>query len=377
MSAEPEYRDALPVGTVRGRGAGINPGNRFEDVRLHVLGDHLDEVVAENPDGTQVVTRVYPDRTKTIINKVESPDVGFDWTINPYRGCEHGCIYCYARPGHEYLGWSLGLDFETKIMAKYDGPELLRAELAAPKWKGEKIVMSGVTDPYQPIEAKLGITRRILEILAECRQPVSFITKNRLILRDLDLLSRLHAHRAVSVAVSITSLDPKLARVMEPRASAPAERLRTVRELAGAGIPVSVMTAPIIPGLNDQEIPALLEAAADAGARNAGYVMLRLPFQIKDIFLDWLRREFPERASRVEAFIREARGGALYDARPKIRMRGEGVRADQIAATFKLFKRRYGLDRPYESVSGAAFRKPEPPPSGRAGEEVPGQMRLF
>jgi DNA repair photolyase len=371
MSGEAEYRDALPTGVTRGRGAGLNPGNRFEDVRLHVLGEHLDEVIAENPDGTRVTTRVYADRTKTIINHVESPDIGFDWTINPYRGCEHGCIYCYARPGHETLGWSLGLDFETKIMAKLDAATLLRKELRAPKWKGEKIVMSGVTDPYQPIEAKLRITRSVLEVLAECRQPVSFITKNKLILRDLDLLRELHAHRAVSVAVSITSLDNDLARRMEPRASAPADRLKTVETLATAGIPVSVMTAPIIPGLNDNEIPALLKAASEAGATGAGYVMLRLPYQIKDLFLDWLKREFPERAGRVENAVREMRGGALYDARPFVRGRGEGVRAEQIAATFKLFKRRYGLDQPRGALSSASFRRPEPL------DENPHQLGLF
>ncbi len=371
MVSNGEYRDALPGGQARGRGAGLNPGNRFEDVRLHVLGEHLDEIVAENPDGTKVVTRVYADRTKTIINKVQSLDVGFDWTINPYRGCEHGCIYCYARPGHEMLGWSLGLDFETKIMAKHDAAVLLKRELADRSWKGENIIMSGVTDPYQPIEAKLRITRSVLEVLADCRQPVSIITKNKLVLRDLDLLKELHAHRAVGVAISVTTLEKDLARRMEPRASAPADRLKAVETLASHGIPVTVMTAPIIPGLNDQEIPALLKAASEAGASSAGYVILRLPYQIKDIFLEWLQREFPEKATRVEGAIRDVRGGELYDSRPGIRMKGEGARAEQIKATFKLFKRRYGLEGNRYEVSGASFRRPELPDAN------PNQLRLF
>jgi DNA repair photolyase len=371
MSGDPEYRDALAGGHARGRGAGLNPGNRFEDVRLHVLGEHLDEIVAENPDGTKVVTRVYADRTKTIINKVQSLDVGFDWTINPYRGCEHGCIYCYARPTHETLGWSMGLDFETKIMAKHDAAELLKKELAHKSWKGENIIMSGVTDPYQPIEAKLRITRSVLEVLADCRQPVSIITKNKLVARDLDLLQELNAHKAVGVAISVTTLDKDLARRMEPRASSPMDRLKAVETLSAAGIPVTVMTAPIIPGLNDQEIPALLKAASEAGAKGASYVMVRLPYQIKDLFVEWLKREFPEKAARVESAIRDVRGGALNDARPGIRMRGEGARAEQIRATFKLFKKKYGLIGWRYEASGAAFRRPE------VAEADPGQMRLF
>jgi DNA repair photolyase len=269
------------------------------------------------------------------------------------------------------LGWSCGLDFETKIMAKFDAPMLLRRELSAPKWKGGTIIMSGVTDPYQPIEAKLRVTRSIVEILADCRQPVSFITKNKLILRDLDLLKELNAHRAVSVAVSITSLDKELARRMEPRASSPIDRLKTVETLAGAGIPVAVMTAPIVPGLNDNEVPALLKAASEAGARSAGYVVLRLPYQIKDLFLEWLKREYPERAARVENAVRGMRDGKLYDARPGVRMRGEGVRAEQIEATFRLFKRRYNLEGPRRQLSNESFRRPDPP------EEDPGQLRLF
>jgi DNA repair photolyase len=363
-----EYRDALLHASARGRGAQLNPGNRHESLRLHVLGEHLDQVITEQgDDGQQVRTEVFADRTKTIINHVASPDIGFNWSINPYRGCEHGCIYCYARPDHERLGFSCGLDFETKIVAKFDAPKLLRQELAHPRWKGETIAMSGVTDCYQPIEEKLRITRGCLQVMAECRQPVSIVTKSRLILRDLDLLTTLAADRAASVAVSITTLDPSLSRRMEPRASSPAQRLKTIETLAAAGIPVSVMTAPIIAGLNDREVPSILEAASRAGARSAGWVMLRLPHQIKALFLDWLQREFPDRATHVESLIRQMRGGDLYDATWRTRQRGEGPMAEQIARVFKIFSKRYGLDRPWPGLSSKSFR---PPP-------LQGQMPLF
>ena len=351
-------KDALPLGPARGRGSGLNPGNRFESVRLHVLGEHLDETLAENPYGTQVKTRILPDQTKSFINPVDSPDLSMKWTINPYRGCEHGCIYCYARPGHEYLGMSSGLDFETVILAKHDAPSLLRRELAKRSWRGEAITMSGVTDCYQPVERKLEITRRCLEVFVECRQAVGIITKSKLILRDLDLLSKLREHRAVHVAISITSLDNELASKMEPRASSPRDRLQTVRELSAVGIPVTVMTAPILPGINDREIPALLEAAAGAGATSAGWVMLRLPYQIKDLFLEWLQRCFPDRAAKVESFIREMHGGELYDARHFVRQRGEGPMAQQIAATFRLFAKKHGLDKQRHALNEEAFRRP-------------------
>jgi len=371
MRERSDYQDALPTGRVRGRGAGINPGNRFEDMKLHVLGEHLDEIVAEHPDGTRVTTKVYADRTKTIINPVDSPDLNFHWTINPYRGCEHGCIYCYARPGHEYLGLSCGLDFETKILAKFDAPSLLRKELLSPKWKGETIVMSGVTDPYQPIEAKLRITRRCLEICAEFAQPVSFITKNKLILRDLDVMKEMVKVRAVRAAISLTSLDSDIARKMEPRASSPADRLKAIEGLAAAGVPVTVMTAPIVPGLNDSEIASLLKAAKDAGATSAGYVILRLPFQIKALFLDWLSREFPLRASKIEDAIRDMRDGELYRAEFGKRMRGSGERAKSIQATSDLFVRKYSLNTDMQPVSTTAFWK------RREELKEKGQMNLF
>lgn len=344
---EGEVRDGLPQGKVRGRGAGLNPGNRFETVRLHVLGEHLDEEVREHPRGKQVATAVYDDHTRSIINRVDSPDLPFSWTVNPYRGCEHGCIYCYARPTHELLGWSCGLDFETKILAKRDAPGLLREALLKDSWAGEPIVMSGVTDPYQPLEERLRITRGCLEVCAELGQPVSLITKNRLMLRDLDVIAHLAARNLVRCMVSLTTLDNRLASEMEPRASSPGARLETIARLSEAGVTVTVMTAPMIPGLNDHEIPRLLKAVAEAGARGAGYIMLRLPYQVKALFLEWLSRTRPEAAHRVEAYLRSVRDGELSDARFGSRFKGTGPRAEQIAMTFDVFKRRYGLDKPH------------------------------
>jgi DNA repair photolyase len=367
----PEYADGLVQGEIRGRGAGLNPGNRFEDVRLHVLGDHLDEVAVEHPDGVQVKTRIYRDSSRTILNPIDSPDLPMKWSINPYRGCEHGCIYCYARPGHEYLGMSSGLDFETKILAKMEAPELLRAELSKKSWIGEGIMISGVTDCYQPIEATLRITRRMLEVCAEFAQPVGLITKNRLITRDIDVFKELNAHNAISAAVSITSLDNSLSAKMEPRASSPKERLAAVRQLADAGIPVAVMAAPIVPALNESEIPAILEAARDAGASSAGFVLLRLPHQIKALFLDWLAREYPERAAHVESAIRDTRDGDLYQTAWGVRQRGTGPRAEQIADMFNLFARKYDLTGRRRGGSNAEFLRRK---DARAAK---GQLSLF
>ncbi|MCC6322362.1 MAG: PA0069 family radical SAM protein [Phycisphaerales bacterium] len=350
-----EHVDALLSGPARGRGAQLNPGNRFEDVRLHVLGEHLDELAIEHPDGRGVPTRVYADKSKTLLNRVDSPDLPFNWTINPYRGCEHGCIYCYARPGHEYLGMSCGLDFETRIMAKLDAPALARAEFGKPGWNGEHISLSGVTDCYQPIESRLRITRGLLEVCAEFAQPVGIVTKSRLITRDIDLLRELARHQAVGAFISITTLDNRLASAMEPRASAPRERLAAVRQLADAGIPVGVMTAPIIPGLNESEIPAILDAAADAGASGAGYTMLRLPHQIKALFLDWLKREFPDRAGKVESQLRDMRHGDLYRATFFERHKGVGARAEQVGQMFKVFQRKHNLHRKWARLSNEEF----------------------
>ncbi len=372
MSAEHEpeslHADAIEHGRVRGRGAGINPSCRFEDVRLHVLGEHLDELARERPGGVQVGTRVEPDYARTILNRVESPDIPGDWTLNPYRGCEHGCVYCYARPGHEYLGLSCGLDFETRLFAKHGAADLLRGALRDAAWKGESIALSGVTDPYQPIERDLGITRACLEVCVEARQAVSVITKNRLVTRDRDLLGELAKFGAAHAAVSVTTLDRALSARMEPRASTPEDRLRAIRELSAAGVPVIVMTAPIIPGLNDHEVPSILEAARDAGAVGAGYVMLRLPYQLKDVFLEWLRRNYPGRAGKVEALIRDVRGGELNDSRFRARMRGTGAFADHLSASFKVFARRMGLTGRATLETGH-FRRP----SAAKGE----QMELF
>ncbi len=361
MVTDPEYRDALPDGLAKGRGAGLNPGNRFETVRLHVSGEHLDEIATDEDAPRQVGTEIIPDHTRKVINRVDSPDIGFNWTVNPYRGCEHGCIYCYARPYHELIGFSSGLDFETKIVAKYDAPQLLRKELASPRWKAESIVMSGVTDCYQPIEAKLKITRGCLEVFAQSRQPVGIVTKNRLVLRDLDLLRELAWHNAVRVAISVTTLDNTLAAKMEPRASSPTERLDTINKLRNAAIPVMAMVAPVIPGLNDKEIPRILAAVAEAGAVSAAYVLLRLPYQVKDLFIDWLRRQFPDRAKHVENLLRDTREGELYDSAFGTRMKGKGQIAQQIGNMFRVFSKRYklaGRKSGMKPLSNSAFRPP-------------------
>jgi DNA repair photolyase len=368
-----DYRDALPTGIAHRRGAGLNPGNRFETVRLHVLGEEIDRqwIERENGDGPsdRVERQVFLDRTQTIINHVSpTSDVPFDWTLNPYRGCEHGCIYCFARPFHEFLGFSSGLDFETKLMAKPNAAKLLRQELASPKWKPEPIVMSAITDIYQPIEHKMRIARQCLEVLAECNQPVTTMTKSSLVLRDTDLWSRLAEKNAGRVTITLVTLDADLAQKLEPRASSPAGRLRAIRELTAAGIPVSVNIAPIIPGLTDVEMPRILEAVADAGAKQVAWVLLRLPYQLKDLFLDWMQRNLhPDRARKVESLIRQSRGGKLYQSSYPGRRRGKGPIVEQMAQTFEVFTRKYGLNRNIRPLSTAHFRRPD----------VGGQMRLF
>ena len=367
------YRHALPQGPAHRRGAGVNPGNRFETVSLSILGEELDRqmVEREQEDGqpVRVERRVYADRTQTIINRVSrASDMPFDWTLNPYRGCEHGCVYCYARPYHEYLGFNCGLDFETKLVAKPDAARLLEAELAAPSWKAEPIVMSAITDIYQPIEHEMRLARQCLEVLADCRQPVSTMTKSAMVLRDCDLWAKLAAFGAGRVTITLVTLDNDLARALEPRASAPSARLRAIRELTAAGVPVTVNIAPVIPGLTDTEVPAILEASAEAGAVGVTWILLRLPWQVKEVFLDWLARSVhPSRAAKVEAHIRATQGGRLYDSSVRsLRGRGTGVLAAQIRQTFKVFSRRYGISEKFTPLSGASFR----PPSS-------GQMRLF
>lgn len=341
------------AGGVRGRGAGGNPPNRFE--KIHVERD-ADRDPAEDPSPK---TQFLRDLSQSIITYNDSPDIPFGAGVNPYRGCEHGCSYCYARNTHEYLGFSAGLDFESKIMVKENAPELLRRELSSPKWKPQLLGMSGVTDCYQPIERKLQLTRRCLAVLAEFRNPVGIITKNYLVTRDIDLLAELAAHQAVLVHLSINSLDAELARSLEPRAASPAMRLSAVEALAKAGIPVGVLVAPVIPALNDHEIPAVLAACKAAGARWASTEILRLPLTVAPIFEEWLRRNFPQRAEKVLNRIRDIRGGKLNDARFGSRMRGEGVFADQISQMFKIAHRKVRFTEPYPELSTAAFRRPE------------------
>jgi DNA repair photolyase len=354
--SDPEHKDALSAGRVRGRGAGLNAGNRFESVRLHVLGEHLDQCAAESPSGTQVRTRVLADESRSVINRVTSPDLGMHWTLNPYRGCEHGCIYCYARPTHEYLGFSAGLDFESKIMVKTKAPELLRAELESPRWQPQTLVLSGVTDPYQPVERKLQITRGCLEVLAHFRNPVAIITKNHLVTRDIDILRELATCDAAAVNVSVTSLEPTLQRVLEPRTTSPEGRLDAIAQLRAAKIPVGVMVAPIIPGLTDHEVPKILDACAKAGAQFAGYTIIRLPWAVAPLFERWLEEHFPDRKEKVLRRIRHLRRNRLNNSQWHMRMTGEGIFAEQIASLFKISCRRAGIGgRP--TLSCKSFRR--------------------
>jgi DNA repair photolyase len=339
---------------IHGRGSAINPPNRFVPLYRESLPGWTEE------DDPAPRTRFYRDTSRTILNTNESPDIPFYYSINPYRGCEHGCSYCYARPGHEFLGLSSGLEFESKIFVKEDAPELLRKELASPKWVPQAVSMSGVTDPYQPVERRLQLTRRCLEVFAEFRNPVGIVTKSALVSRDRDLLGELARYDAAQVFLSITTLDPELARNMEPRAAAPAARLRALRELHEAGVPVGVLVAPIIPGLNDHEAPAILQAAYDHGARCAGYVTLRLPYAVKDLFADWLERHYPERTERVLGRLREVRGGKLNDSTFGRRMRGEGEWADLFSRMFKLHRKRVGMPDEWPELSAAHFNYGRP-----------------
>jgi DNA repair photolyase len=341
---------------IRGRGASWSPANRFEE--LHV--DQTDpDVVNVDPGAEERPrrgTQYFCDGTKSIITRNNSPDVGFETSLNPYRGCEHGCIYCYARPTHEYLGFSAGLDFESKIMVKTNARDLLRAELESPRWQPQTLVMSGVTDPYQPIEKKLCITRGCLEVLAKFRNPVAIITKNCLVTRDIDLLRDLAACNAIAVNISVTSLDPKLQRVLEPRTSSPQARLDAVRQLRSAGIPTGVMLAPIIPGLTDHEAPRILDACAKAGAQFANYTIVRLPWAVAPLFEHWLEEHFPDRKEKVLGRIRDLRANRLNNSRWHTRMTGEGIFAEQIASLFKVGCHRAGIgERP--KLSTAAFRR--------------------
>jgi len=339
--------------SVHGRGAADNPANRFERLVYEPDGD-----CPEN-DRSLPETQIFRDISRSLITYNDSPDVGFDASVNPYRGCEHGCIYCYARPTHEYLGLSAGLDFETRIFAKLEAPQLLRRELTSPHWKPQVVALSGVTDPYQPVERGLRLTRRCLEVLAEFRNPVTVITKNHLVTRDTDLLRDLAQHDAAAAFLSVTTLDGSLAGKLEPRASHPERRLAAIERLAASGVPTGVMVAPVIPGLTDHEMPAILKAAFQAGARYAGYILLRLPHGVTDLFSNWLARHFPDRKEKVLNRIRGTRGGKLYDPRFGVRMRGEGEYASHLSKLFALARSQAGIARRFPSLSTSAFRRPE------------------
>lgn len=354
----------------KGRGASSNIVSRFDQMKRDDFDDGwgiLDEELAP------LRTEVAIDATRKVITYNDSPDISFDRTINPYRGCEHGCIYCYARPSHAYLGLSPGLDFESRLQAKPDAAEILRKELAKPGYRCAPIALGMNTDAYQPIEREYRITRGILEVLAECKHPVSLVTKSALVERDIDLLAPMAKQGLASVYVTITTLDRSIARQLEPRAAAPERRLETLRRLSEAGIPTGVMVAPVIPALTDSEMEHILEMAAAAGVNGAGYVLLRLPHELTQLFEDWLRLHYPLKAEHVLSLIRQSRGGKLYDATFKKRMKGEGLFADMIANRFRLACQRLGLNKQRRSLETAHFRPPAPVSKASAT----GQISLF
>jgi DNA repair photolyase len=338
----------------RGRGAVSNTSGRYEPLARVAFDDGWQSLEELPP----FKTYVQEERARKIITRNDSPDIGFDRSINPYRGCEHGCIYCFARPTHAYQGLSPGLDFESKLFVKPDAPELLARELAAPGYEPRMIAMGTNTDPYQPIERKWQVTRRILEVLRDTNHPVGIVTKSALVMRDIDILSAMAAKGLAKVALSVTTLDPKLARVMEPRAAAPSKRLEALRALSKAGIPTAVLVAPIVPAINDSEIERILDAAANAGVTQAGYVMLRMPFEIKDLFREWLHEHFPDKAKHVISLVRDLHGGKDYDSTWGKRQRGDGPYAWSIGRRFELACRRLGLNGRRTRMTTALFTPP-------------------
>lgn len=347
---------APPHRPVRGRGALTNPDNRFSAEARAAVDDGWESL--EAPPGP-IATTLERDASRTVISRNDSPDLPFDRSVNPYRGCEHGCVYCYARPTHAWLGYSPGLEFETRLLYKPGAPEQLAAELAAPGYRPAPLMLGANTDAYQPVERELRLTRRVLEVLAEARHPLFVVTKSALVERDLDLLAELAERNLARVAVSLTTLDPELARRLEPRAAAPARRLETIRRVTAAGVPVSVLTAPVIPVLTDPELERLLAEARTAGARHAGYVLLRLPHETRELFEEWLRTHAPLQAEHVLNRIRDSRGGKAYDADFRTRMRGSGPFADLIRQRFRLAVRRLGYTDP-EPLACDIFRPPSP-----------------
>ncbi len=358
----------------KARGALSNPTGRFESEQRVDLPEYADDWGAPRDDAElpardddddadpydddpdELETVVTPERIASIIARNDSPDVPFDQSLNPYRGCEHGCVYCFARPSHAYLGLSPGLDFETRITSKPDAARVLRAELSKKGYRCSVLALGSNTDPYQPVERRLGITRSMLEVLAELEHPVSIVTKSALVTRDLDLLAPMAAKNLAQVFLSITTLDPKLAAILEPRAARPRRRLETMRTLAAAGVPVGVLAAPMIPAINDSELEQILAACHDAGASDAGYVLVRLPHEIKQLFTEWLEAHFPDRKDRVLSLIRGTRDGKLYDATFGTRMRGTGEYADLIGRRFELACRRLGLHHGRPALDTTRFK---------------------
>jgi DNA repair photolyase len=337
----------------------------LQEIDLEHVAD--DEEYLEGLERTRTTYLV--DTSQSIVSENDSPDVGFRYSVNPYRGCSHGCSYCYARPSHEYLGMSAGIDFETKVLVKLRAAELFRDWLARPKWKPEPIAFSGVTDCYQPAEKEFRLTRACLEVALEARQPMTLITKNALVTRDLDVLSEMAARNLVRVALSVTSMRQELTRIMEPRTSAPQARIAAIKTLTAAGVPTFLMTAPIIPGLNDSEVPGILKAGSEAGAQGASYVLLRLPTTVREVFFEWLERQLPDQAEKVKNRVRATREGRDNSAEFGKRMRGTGLIADQIAQTFKVFAAKYGLDNSkLTPLDCSQFRPPK---------SASGQMSLF
>jgi DNA repair photolyase len=340
----------MPSSSIKGRGAAFNPANRFEQTRLESLDIEMDE-----PDAPTIRTSFYRDISKSILSKNDSPDLKFSYSINPYRGCEHGCIYCYARPSHEYLGFSSGIDFESKIMVKLDAPTLLTSAFRKKRWQPQVVLLSGNTDCYQPVEQKLQITRACLNVFLLHRNPVAIITKNALIARDIDILKELASLKLVRVMISMTSLEPELIRKMEPRTATPQRRLDTIELLASHAIPVGIIIAPLIPGLNDEDMPAILREAAARGASFAGLSMIRLPGTVEQLFTDWLTRELPLRSSKIIARIRDIRKGKLNDTRWDKRLAGEGESAATIRKMFDVSCRKYHLNEERIELTASLF----------------------
>ncbi len=357
--------DARKDAPHKGRGAGFRPDPRYSDSTRETFDDGWGSADEQAPP---LRTTVTPERVKSVINRNSSPDLPFNLSINPYRGCEHGCAYCYARPAHAYVDLSPGLDFESRLFSKPDAAAVLRAELARPGYRCEPISIGANTDCYQPVERRLGITRAIIEVLSECRHPLTIVTKSALVERDLDLLAPMAAEGLVQVFVSVTTLDRELARRMEPRAAAPQRRIETLRRLAGAGVPAGVMFAPVIPALNDHELERVLEQAAQVGAVHAGYVVLRLPREVNPLFKDWLATHYPLRAEHVMSRVRQIRGGAESDATFGRRLKGEGVFAELVRQRFERQCRALGLNKSRHALNTRRFR---PPPKDD------GQLELF